>query len=166
MKLWLRIILGIFAIPALFFVAGWIYFAAISETLVSWDTPLSLGEALATDFGSNVGLPPSASEIYAFHRNEGSQQNLVYIRFTASPEDIEKYIQQEFDRHRRIFPNDQVVRSAISSASFHDLPRFSRPKWWHPQKISTGTCIRINSGLGPQFWTDTASNTLYYYDFS
>ena len=167
MKLWFRIVLGLLAIALFLFAAGWIYFVVISETRVSWHSPLSRDEALATEFGSTLGLPPSAGEVYAFYRNEGSQQNLVYVRFTATPEDIERFIQQEFNKHQSIFPKETLLRSSISNESFQNLPwAVSRPRWWRPQTISTGTYIRIDSGFGPRFWIDTVSKTLYYYDFS
>jgi len=155
------------AIPVVLFTAGWIYFAVISETLVSWDTPHSREEALATDFGSKLGLPPSAKDIYALYRSEGTQQNLLYIRFVATSEDMELFIQRELDRRRRIFPNDQLHQSPISKESFSNLPwAIERPRWWNPQAISSGTYIAIDNGFGPRIWIDANSSTLYYYDFS
>ncbi len=155
------------AIPVLLFAAGWTYFASISETLVSWDAPHSREQAIATAFGSRLGLPISAKEIYAFYRNEGTQQNSVYIRFTATPADIERFVQHEFERHRRVFPNEQLARTPISKQSFHALPwPIMRPRWWAPEVVTDGTYISIDSGFGPRFWIDSTMNTLYYYNFS
>ena len=160
-------LIGVLSIPVLLFLAGWLYFASISETLVSWNTPQTREQALATHFGSTLGLPISSKEIYAFYRNEGTQQNLVYIRFSAKPEDIELFIQHEFERHHQVFPKDQLLRLPISKSTFDGLPwALSRPRWWKPETITNGFYIAIDSGLGPRFWIDSTTNMLYYYDFS
>ena len=160
----ISILLILLAIPIAFYIAGWIYFAAITETLVSWNTPHTREVAIATEFGSNLGLPTSAKDIYASSRTEGSQQNTIYLRFTATPDDIETFITSEFNRS---YNKGQMQRMAISKKCFDDLPSASdRPTWWKPQIISSGAYIKKSDiEFGPQIWIDATTNTIYYYNF-
>ena len=131
-----------------------------------WDTPLSREDALRR-LDITYSFPDSARDIYLHHRREGTQQNFLYVRFTLSPTDVERHIEDITSTFRRTFPDQQPFRIALptkSGPSVGSLP--PPPRWWNASHIDLGYLIRFPAGFGPVFWFDADHNVLYPFEQS
>jgi len=161
-----RIVIGLIVLPLVVFVVAALFKSGAPEKRVEWATPLSLEAARASPLGAQLALPDSAWDILAFNQKKGANQNLLYVRFQASPEDMDQYIESQSLQFRNNFPDDKISRSAITADSFRGIAwTLSVPTWWDTRDLTKGTYVRSASGRGPHFWIDPAKSTIYHYAF-
>jgi len=121
----------------------------------------------------NLPLPPSASDVYYLYIDRGTQDQDLFVRFSAEPKDAERLAKADFEREKAF---REKIGRPIPDPVIENIPQSTTkkpwgwsslglPVWWRPEKIKKGCYIGSKPETFPirHFWIDEEKSEAFFY---